>query len=434
MKLLFKIFLVTGLVLVILVPAGLVLVAIDSHPHVRTTRQISREDIDRAGQILNRLTPENVGMPQNTSLVVSQKDLNLLVGYGLTRAVGTGGPAAEIHLFESVAIVYATIQLPVTFLGKWVNVAMVVTPHPEVIEIKRVQIGGLPVPATLAQWLAGHAHTRLMKVPRYANVMALAKKIQAIDIDTDRLALDFQWDPDLAATLTAEAKKQAFSIAHQKRLAEYYNVLVELSRSFQRKETSLINLMKPMFMHALENTAISRDPVAENTAVLQVLATHAMNQDPAEYLTPKIREMLDPSRPAVVFLLLNREDLAQHLLGSAAMTILGSDQLAGSMGLAKEMEDARSGSGFSFVDMAANKAGIRMGRFAVSGPVNARFFQQRMADISHENQFMPDIGNLPENMDIAEFKARFTDTHSFAYLRIMDMIESRIDACPIYQN
>jgi hypothetical protein len=434
MKLLFNIFLVTGLVLVILVPAGLVLLVIDSHPHVRTTQQISQEDIHRAGQILNRLKPGNLDMPQNTSLVVSQKDLNLLVGYGLTRAVGTGGPGAEIHLFQGVAIVYATIQLPDNFLGKWVNVAMVVKPHPDVMEIRRVQVGGLPIPAPLAQWLAGHAHTRLMNVSRYADFMALAKKVQAIDIDTDRLALNFQWDPDLAATLAAEAKKQAFPPAHQKRLAEYYNFLVEQSRSFQGKETSLINLIKPMFMHALENTAISQDPVAENTAVLQVLATHAMHQDPAEYLTPKIRDTLYPSRPAVVFLLLNREDMAQHLLGSAAMTILGSDQLAGSMGLAKEMEDARSGSGFSFADMAANKAGIRMGRFAVSGPVNARFFQQRMADISHENQFMPDISNLPENMDTAEFNARFTDTQSPAYVRIMDMIESRLDACPIYQN
>jgi hypothetical protein len=45
------------------------------------------------------------------------------------------------------------------------------------------------------------------------------------------------------------------------------------------------------------------------------------------------------------------------------------------IGLFKEMTDARSGSGFSFNDMAANRAGTRLGALAVGDPAK---LQQRL--------------------------------------------------------
>jgi hypothetical protein len=312
--------------------------------------------------------------------------------------------------------------------------AMVATPRPNTLDIHKARIGRLPVPKFLIRQVANRVHTRLMDIPRYAAAMAMAGKIQAVDIDDGRLALHFQWDPYLAAALAAQAKKQVFPPDHQKRLAGYYNFLVELTRPFEGEQTSLMHIIKPLFGLALENTALSQDPMAENTAVLQVLATHATNQDLAGYLSSTFRDMLSPARPDTVFLLHGREDLAQHFLSSAAITVLSSGTLSRSMGVIKEMDDAASGSGFSFVDITANEAGIRLGEFAVSGPVNARLLQRRMADLSHESEFMPDIGNLPENMQSDEFAARFTDTHSAAYARMMNRIESRIDACRIYQN
>jgi hypothetical protein len=88
MRAVLKFFVITGLVLVILIPAGLVLMVIDPHPHVRATDRITQEDIQRARQILTPFKPENPDSPQHTSLAVSENDLNLLLAYGLTQAVG----------------------------------------------------------------------------------------------------------------------------------------------------------------------------------------------------------------------------------------------------------------------------------------------------------------------------------------------------------
>jgi hypothetical protein len=434
MRAVLKIFVITGLVLVILIPAGLVLMVIDPHPHVRALDRITQEDIQRAGQILTPFKPGNFDLPQRTSIEVSENDLNLLLAYGLTQTAEPQRLAVRVHLGPGTAVVYATLQIPASFLGQWINMVLVATPRPNAFDIHQARIGRLPVPGVLLRQVVPRVHTRLMDIPRYATAMAMAEKIQAVDIDDGRLALHFQWDPDLAAALAAEAKKQVFPPDHQKRLADYYNFLVDLTRPLEGKQTSLMHIIKPLFGLALENTALSRDPVAENTAVLQVLATHATNQDLAGYLSSPFRDMLSSVRPDTVFALHGREDLAQHFLSSAAITVLSSGTLARSMGVAKEMDDAASGSGFSFVDITANEAGIRLGEFAVSGPVNARLLQRRMAGLSHEKEFMPDIGNLPENMRSDEFAARFTDTHSAAYARMMNQIESRIDACRIYQN
>jgi len=60
--------------------------------------------------------------------------------------------------------------------------------------------------------------------------------------------------------------------------------------------------------------------------------------------------------------------------------------------------------------------------------------QQRAAELSRENQFMPDIKHLPENMTAEAFQNQFNSPHSAAFARIMHQIESSIDACHIHQN
>lgn len=60
-----------------------------------------------------------------------------------------------------------------------------------------------------------------------------------------------------------------------------------------------------------------------------------------------------------------RHDLAQHFAVSAALTALLGEKAAESIGLQKELMDARGGSGFSFVDLAADLAGIAFAKAVV---------------------------------------------------------------------
>ena len=56
-----------------------------------------------------------------------------------------------------------------------------------------------------------------------------------------------------------------------------------------------------------------------------------------------------------------RHDSAQHFVISAALAAWAGEPVAEAIGLYKELDDARRGSGFSFADLAADRAGTRFG-------------------------------------------------------------------------
>src|SRR5262249_46081018 len=97
--------------------------------------------------------------------------------------------------------------------------------------------------------------------------------------------------------------------------------------------------------------------------------------------------------------------------------------LADAIGLYKEVDDSRGGSGFSFNDIAADRAGTRFGVLAVQQP---RKLQAMLAAGAKERDFMPDVSDLPEFMQEAEFKRRYGGIGAPAYNKVMADIEARI--------
>ncbi|WP_239649885.1 hypothetical protein [Methylocucumis oryzae] len=129
-----------------------------------------------------------------------------------------------------------------------------------------------------------------------------------------------------------------------------------------------------------------------------------------------------------------RGDLAQHFMASAALTASVNGQLSTAMGEEKELRDAAKGSGFSFIDLAADKAGTRFGEAATVSSESARRLQKAMSEIKDYSAFIPDPRDLPEHMNEAEFKQRFGSTNSPQYQHVLQMIDERINQLVIYQE
>ena len=102
--------------------------------------------------------------------------------------------------------------------------------------------------------------------------------------------------------------------------------------------------------------------------------------------------------------------------------------LADAIGLFKEVDDARVGSGFSFNDIAAGRAGVRFAGLAAASP---RQLQAVLAAGMAEGDVMPEVADLPEFMTQAEFQRRFGGIGSPAYADMMARIEARLDAMPL---
>jgi hypothetical protein len=168
--------------------------------------------------------------------------------------------------------------------------------------------------------------------------------------------------------------------------------------------------------------------VQENRAAIVVLALYATGQ-PLQRIVAAAAAWRAPARRTVT--LAGREDLPQHFLVSAAIAAEAGSPLADAIGLHKEVDDSRRGSGFSFIDIGANRAGTRFGELATESPRRALQMARTLAAGAAESDFMPGVSDLPEFMPEAEFRRRFGGLDSDGYARVIAGIDSRIDALPL---
>jgi hypothetical protein len=130
--------------------------------------------------------------------------------------------------------------------------------------------------------------------------------------------------------------------------------------------------------------------------------------------------------------LLKRHDLVKHYLLSAALTVSAGSGLASAIGVYKELDDSSRGTGFSFPDLLADRAGIRLAELATGTTRQATRVQQFMSAPLVESDFMPGIEELPEGIMELEFKQRYRDLDSREYRLVEDEIKRRLDTCTAY--
>ena len=130
----------------------------------------------------------------------------------------------------------------------------------------------------------------------------------------------------------------------------------------------------------------------------------------------------------MVVTLAGRSDLPLHYLISAALASTSGTSLADAVGLYKEMSDSRGGSGFSFNDLAADRAGTRFGERAMS---DAARLQAQLAPGLGESGLLPRIDDLPEALQAGALTRRFGGVGGDAYKQMLVEIESRLDTVSV---
>ena len=122
-----------------------------------------------------------------------------------------------------------------------------------------------------------------------------------------------------------------------------------------------------------------------------------------------------------------RNDLSRHFWVSAALTVLSGEKRATTVGVTKEMKDSLpGGSGFSFVDMVANKAGIRFAKVATKHEASARAMQLRIAEGLIIDDFFPEIEGLPEDIPRDEFQSEYGGLGGAESRRLFGEMDRRV--------
>jgi hypothetical protein len=125
-----------------------------------------------------------------------------------------------------------------------------------------------------------------------------------------------------------------------------------------------------------------------------------------------------------------RNDLPRHFAVSAALTVLADENRALTVGITKEASDSNpGGSGFSFVDMLANKAGIRLAVVATQDAQSARMIQKRIKQSHDANDFMPKFDELPEGLSSDAFQSDYGGLGGSKTMALFEELDRRVNAC-----
>lgn len=140
---------------------------------------------------------------------------------------------------------------------------------------------------------------------------------------------------------------------------------------------------------------------------------------------PLVSRCRNPPEPLIT--LAGRNDLAKHWTMSAALSASLGSKIAQSVGVWKELSDSLSGgTGFSFVDIAADRSGERFAN-AATDPQLARFVQTRLAAVTDPQLLAPEALSKPEGLDAGMFEQVYDNIQSPEYARAVAAIDVLLD-------
>ena len=399
--------------------AGIValLLAFQRTPLVATPGDVSVDDVRRARSLLAQNDPRGADDGAPRSVFLTQKDLTLLTQYAASR---WRRAVTRVTLRDGEADVQASIDVPGNPLGRWVNLDATVSNANGVPHLERLRVGRLPVPAFAAEPVAALVLARLgSDLP-----LSLAREmVQAVAFTPTFVSITYRWEKDA----TARVRDMLIPPADLERLQRAQEDLSRLVAAQGDGVLPLDRVLVPMLVTAATRAA-SGDAVAEHRAVLSTLTLYVMRRRLGRWVR---RARNWPQPPFRRVTLAGREDLAKHFLVSAVVSSQSGGTLSDAVGQTKEMDDARGGTGFSFADLAADRAGTLFGELATG---RAASLQAAAVAGLTEGEFMPSFDGLPEFMTSGQFAERFGGIGEPRYQAMMQRIESRLTALPMYRK
>lgn len=400
--------------------AGILHLAMAEQPTVNRAAEFTPVHIERAKHIIKKNDPRTMKPGVLRTFTLSQEEVDLTINY-LANHYARG--SSRIVLQPGKVKLSASFELPPNPFGRFLNISALLHETDGLPVFDLLQIGQLSVPGWLADTLLEYALKLLSTREEYQIASDTIKKISVAD---GRFTVTYAWQADLPDRI------RSILLPHeeQERLQVYQEWLAGNVRSGSGAATmALADVMAPLFRLAAERSA-NGDAVAENRAAIVVLAFF-VNGKGLGAIVPAARDW--PQLPPSKVLLDGREDFSQHFTISAAIAANAAAPLSDAIGLYKEVDDSRSGSGFSFNDIAADRAGTRFGVLAVNNNESALKLQRQVSAGIRDSDILPRVADLPEFMPETEFRKRFGGIDSPAYKRIMDEIERRIAVMPLYR-
>ncbi len=413
-------------------PVVVVLMMIEGTPLVMQEHKLSYDNIRHVQKLFKKNRPKRIYQNPNKLIRLSQNDINLILDYAVSHGLDIPSLNLEARLYEGRAKGFATIRLPQKLSGKYINLSIELKKNSRLVEPVFCTIGRIKIPEYLLKPILLFSHKMLLKTDRYAQLWQYAENVDQILLQPKMATVHYHLSYQTIEEIKKTGRRFLLPRQQQKKLLTYHNHLASLTREYRDKQNAMIPLIKEMIAFAGKNTTISGAPAAENQAAIMVLALYTIGEKLNTFLDTDLSgKTVKPYPTKISFY--GRKDLAKHFIVSAVLSVSAGNRIADFIGLAKEIDDSDGGSGFSFADLAADKAGVKFGTFATVSKSSAASFQKRAVAIERQTDIMPEISDLPERIMALEFKTRYENIDSASYNLINSEISNRLRRCSFYR-
>lgn len=389
------------------------LALLEETPLVTRGETITPTSIAEARRVLARNDPRRLRRGERRTAEIPAALIDEAVNHVASRSLG--GRGAFIMSEESAEV---RLAIPLPMRGeRYLNLRAVFREAEGEPRVAAAAIG----PSSLPPFLAESFIAAAIRIAGLGEQWLLARQaIRQLVFEPTRavVQVSYVWEPKLleqAVSLAFSPDDIAQLLAVQRDLAAL------LDHHAPNVRIPLVKVLTPLLGLADDRTR------THGRAVLLVLATYLAEKDLAMIL-PQARKWPRPRR--VKLMLANRHDSAQHFVVSAALVAWAGEPVTNAIGLYKELADSRSGSGFSFADLAADRAGARFGELVVKdSPQLGEALQRTLTD----HDLAPPFGDLPEYLSETQFARLFGGVNGTGYHQLADEIERRLDALPLYR-
>lgn len=336
----------------------------------------------------------NLSQSSTHQITLSEQELNQLLRYLLTNTAIPALNQANISLIQDTLIVDASIDTKFP-LRPFLNIKIKIDTTTGQPIFRNAAVGNIPLQqddlVLLFNYFKQNANNGDLDL--LITSQALVKRF---DVDNQRLSLSYQPNNELTRTLSRSQWLSSLGEDVIASIPVYKELLYRLNENLQTTRPSLSLYMPQMFALAASRTEQGRSAISENKAALTAMALHIA---PAYILeeVEKLDPLLIPS-PSLQFALARRQDLGQHFLLAAVITVMTNRDIANQTGLLKELEDSKY-TGFDVSDLIADRAGSLFAERLIQSEKSAREFQLRCQNIESETDFLPSLKPLTESLE-----------------------------------
>ncbi|MBF7071885.1 hypothetical protein ISG33_00545 [Glaciecola sp. MH2013] len=400
-----------------------------------TVERQAHEQVENAEDVNSLISQLRGGLKQRYStqrIDITLNQAESLIGFA-QRALPN--LAAEINLSDGLASINMSYKLPSYLFGTHLNIS-VETISSESLVVKSVSVGDISLPGAWAlSWAesAANSYTEseiaTVAISQVSKVTISSNNINVVVNPIDTFLKELK-------SIRVSGKDEMDELLRIK-TAHYLRLLIDLKAPANlNADTSL-----SYYLHHLMKEAkyLSQDPeggqlssaTLENEAAIYALGIYAGHRRFSSLVGDLSFAVGDSTFKQVQPVLAGRKDLSLHFIFSAVIKLMSQQDISNAVGEFKELMDrGEGGSGYSFVDLAADMAGANFAALAVN-PHTALQVQNIMSLDANELLFFPAIDELEEGMDKTEFRQKYSNIESDSYKRVVNEIDARIKMLPL---